>query len=159
AEVQALDNALDAVADLVLAESVHHVAQGDPVRAGATLESVAHGEAPPPRMDIAHTPRTGVGLSHRLGLLLDGRAAGTAWGPSTPRAPAEPYLNAWLAGLLGPSAATATCRVAYLDPTSGQPLLNSQNQPQRLDLTLAQLGVAPIDLVFLPEGQASGQRS
>jgi hypothetical protein len=158
-EVRGLDEVLDAVADLVLAESVHHVAQGNSVRAGAALEAVAHGEAPPPRMEVARTPRTGVGLSHRLGLVFDGTTAGSVWGGSTPRALAEPYLNAWLARLLGPGAPTARCRVEYLDAVTGATLLDPQRQPLRLEPTLADLGLAPIDLVFLPEGQATGQRS
>src|SRR5690606_9289793 len=104
AELDALVDALDAVADLVLAESVHHVAQGNPVRAGATLEAVAHGEAPPPRIDVVRTPRTGIGTTHRLAVLLDATTVAQAWGAQTPRALAEPLLNAWVAQLLGPDA-------------------------------------------------------
>jgi hypothetical protein len=158
-ELIALDDALDAIADLVLAESVHHVAQGNPVRAGATLEAVAHGEAPPPQIDVARTPRTGVGITHRLLTLLDATTAGAAWGGTTPRAQAEPFLNAWIARLLGPAAPTARCRVEYLDPATGNPLLDGQGKPRWLEPTLADLGLAPIDLIHLPEQAGTVQQS
>lgn len=56
AELKRLGEAIDAVADLVLAESVHHVAQGNPVRAGATLEAITRGEAPPLRSSLSGRP-------------------------------------------------------------------------------------------------------
>ena len=149
-ELDALADALDAVADLVLAESVHHVAQGNPVRAGATLEAVAQGEAPPPEIDVARTPRTGIGITHRLAVVIDATRVGTAWGPATPRALAEPYLNAWVAHLLGPDAANARCRVE---------ILAGEGEPAIVEPTLADLGLAPIDLVALPEQDAAPGQS
>jgi hypothetical protein len=149
-ELDVLADILDAVADLVLAESVHHVAQGNPVRAGATLEAVAHGEAPPPDIDVVRTPRTGIGMTHRLVVLLDANSAGAAWGPKTPRALAEPYLNDWVAHLLGPDAPNARCRVE---------LVSGDSDPIVVELTLKDLGLAPIDLVSLPEQDESVGRS
>lgn len=158
-ELDTIEDTLDAVADLVLAESVHHVAQGNPVRAGATLEAVAHGEAPPPQIDVARTPRTGIGITHRLAVLFDATSPGTAWGPASSRALAEPHLNAWIAGLLGPDAPSARCRVEFFDPESGDPLLDNQGAPLYAEPTLADLGLAPIDLVSLPVEEATAQQS
>lgn len=154
-----LEDALDAVADLVLAESVHHVAQGNPVRAGATLEAVAHGEAPPPQIDVARTPRTGIGITHRLAVLMDAARPGAAWGPSTPRALAEPYLNGWAALLLGPDAAGARCRAEFLDPLTGEVLVDGQGRPLAVEPALVELGLAPIDLISLPEQDGTARQS
>ena len=44
-----LDDALDAVADLTLAESVDQLIRGNLLRAGATLDSIARGDTPPTR--------------------------------------------------------------------------------------------------------------
>ena len=67
-----LDDAVDAVSDALLAESVHQAVQGNPTRVASTLDAIAAGEAPPPELDVVRTPRTGIALTHRLVVLLDG---------------------------------------------------------------------------------------
>jgi hypothetical protein len=104
--IKAIDHiadALDAVADLVVAEGVHQLALGNHVRAAAVLTALAEGKAPP-RPEIVDTPRSGTPLSHKVLLPLPLPPGGAPlWSgiPLTPRAAAEPALNAWLAGLLG----------------------------------------------------------
>ncbi|WP_141565873.1 hypothetical protein [Citricoccus sp. CH26A] len=149
-ELDALEDVLDAVADLALAESVHHVAQGNPVRAGATLEAIAQGEAPPPDIEVIRTPRTGIGITHRVLVLMDGSRLGPVWGPSTPRAVAEPYLNAWIAYLLGPQAARARCKVE---------LHSGERAPSTVEVLLEDIGVAPIDLIQRPDQQGTHESS
>src|SRR5205814_1569371 len=112
AQLSALADTVDAVADLLVAESVHQIAQGNPLRAGATLDAIARGEAPPPELEVVRTPRTGVSVTHRVGVLLAPGAPQSAPWPSaaaSPRATAEPALNAWVAGLL-PDPARVRCR-------------------------------------------------
>jgi hypothetical protein len=159
-ELQRLDDNLDAITDLVTAEAVHQVAFGNTLRAGATLEAIAHGEAPPPDMDVVRTPRTGVGLTHRLMIVLQDGGAPTAWGSPSPRARSEPFLNAWAARLLGSGAATASCTVEYLESQTGQPL-QAQGAPMTREVTLGDpaLGLSPLDVVYLPEASAAGQWS
>ena len=65
AEVLALGDAIDAVSDALLAESVHHVVRGNPTRAAATLEALERGAAPPPELEVLRTPRTGTTLTYR----------------------------------------------------------------------------------------------
>ena len=165
-ELKNLDDAVDAMGDLAVAESVHQLVQGNPVRAGATLESIAEGEAPSPELDIIRTPRTGTGITHRIAVAFGAPPTGTpVWGPRTPRAQAEPFLNAWVTQLFGPAAAGAKCRVEYLHPVTGAALMTAGEnpQPQRIEPTLGELSLAlnlaPIDLVYLPEGGSPGQRS
>ena len=54
-----LDDAVDAVSDALLAESVHQAVQGNPTRVASTLDAIAAGEAPPPELEVVRTPRTG----------------------------------------------------------------------------------------------------
>ena len=69
-QLQALDEMVDAVSDVMVAESVYHVVQGNPLRAGATLDAIATGEMPPPELEVVRTPRTGIGLTHRMLVLF-----------------------------------------------------------------------------------------
>ena len=70
AELNTLGDAVDALSDALLAETVHHAVQGDPLRTAATLDAIANGEAPPPELDVISTPRTGAALTHRLVVLF-----------------------------------------------------------------------------------------
>jgi hypothetical protein len=152
AELKELEDAVDAISDLVIAESVHHVAQGNPVRAGATLEAIAEGEAPPPELEVIRTPRTGIAITHRIAVVFSEPPSTPVWGAETPRARAEPFLNAWAAQLLGPAASDATCRVEYRDRATGDVL-------GQKEVYLDDLGLSPIDLLYLPEAEGEAQRS
>ena len=59
-----------AVADLALAEGVHQAVRGNYDRVGSTLEAWSKGTFPP-EPDIIQTPRSGVSLTHRVGLHFD----------------------------------------------------------------------------------------
>src|SRR5262249_22156943 len=82
--LQGLTEALDAVADVTRAESVHQLLRGNPVRAGATLDAIARGDAPPPELDVVATPRSGTAFTHRL-FAVSGGGAVAGW-TITPRA-------------------------------------------------------------------------
>lgn len=151
-ELEALKDAVDAVADLALAESVHHVVQGNHVRAGATLDAIVRGEAPPPELEFIRTSRTGLNHTHRLSVVFNGAPTAVPRATATPRAQAEPVLNAWVARLLGPRVEQAFCEVTYSDPQVSA-------EPQSLHVSLKELGLAPLDLVYLLDGDLGGQQS
>src|SRR4029077_2065153 len=77
AELNALNDAVDAVSDAVVAESVYQAVRGNTSRTASTLDAVARGEAPPPEMEVVRTPRSGVALTHRLVTLFSGDPAAT----------------------------------------------------------------------------------
>jgi hypothetical protein len=107
AELRSVDDSVDALADVLTAESVHHLVQGNPLRAGATVDALSRGEAPPPEPEVVMTPRAGIGLTHRLLVLLDPDgppAEGWRTDGTQLRAKLEPALEAWAARLLGPAA-------------------------------------------------------
>ena len=84
AELRALDDAVDALADLLVAESVHQLVQGNAQRAGATVDALSRGDAQPPDVEVVRTPRAGTAVTHRLLVLADPAAPPPAGRP-TPR--------------------------------------------------------------------------
>ena len=144
--ISRLEDAVDAVADLTLAESVHQLVRGNLTRAGATLDSIARGDTPPAEIELIETPRSGTAQTYRL----VANAAGTApagWN-ATPRAQAEPRLNAWAGNLLGEPSAVRI-RVQFLD-AARKPLTTKE-------LGLDALALAPLDLLSLPEADGIPQ--
>jgi hypothetical protein len=138
--LQTLTDALDSVADLTMAESVHQLLRGNTVRAGATLDAIARGDAPPPEIDVIQTPRSGTAFTHRLFSIAGGSAA-PGWA-NTPRAQAEPRLNAWASALL-PTPASVHARGSFSDNT-GAVLAT-------IEFAVDTLAISPLDLLTLPE--------
>ena len=137
AEVDALLNVHDAIADLALAEGVHQAVQGNFDRASGTLAAYTTGRHPP-EPEVVRTPATGVTLTHRVGLHLEPGLAAPAG--ATPRAIAEPAVNAWLATLL-PGLDEIACRARWQDPVTGT--------AQSLTVTMSDLDLQPLDLLAL----------
>lgn len=94
---------LDALGDVLVAESIHQVAAGRPSRAAATLDALAAGEPAPAELAVLDLPAPGAGLEHRVLVVMPADARATGWA-STPRARLEPALEAWCATVLGPAA-------------------------------------------------------
>jgi hypothetical protein len=154
AQLRALDEMVDAVGDTVVAESVYQIVQGNPLRAGATLDAIAAGDMPPPELEVIRTPRTGIGLTHRLCVLFPVTAgvAPATWPTNTQqvRARAEPLLNAWAATLL-PRPAQVRCRVDIVHPGDSPVAIT--------EVALTILELSPLDALFMAEGQEEAQRS
>jgi hypothetical protein len=135
------------VSDVLLAESIHQVVRGNPLRAAATLESIAGGDVPPPELEVARTPRTGVAVTHRIVTLFSGdphRADGWPDSRTSARASAEPHLDAW-AGHLLCAPARVRCTVQRLDPETGAVV-------EAKELRLDALALSPLDYVHAVEG-------
>jgi hypothetical protein len=154
AELNLLAEAVDAVSDALLAESVHHAVQGNPTRTASTLNAIASGEVTPPQLDVLTTPRTGTALTYRLVTLFSGPPTlPAAWNPPSPsvRATAEPALNAWAAQLLG-DPGKVRCQVEQLDPAGDLVL-------QTKELRLNELSLAPLDFIYAAQGSRDAQPS
>jgi hypothetical protein len=153
-ELAILEDSVDAVSDALLAESVHQIVRGNPLRAAATLEAIAGGETPPPELDVVRTPRTGIAFTHRLVTFCSGGLTLPAEWTSSPnpfRADAEPQLNAWVAKLLG-NPSKVRCVVERLEPETGEVL-------ESKDIRLDQLSLTPLDYVYAAEGGQTGQQA
>ena len=101
AELAALDEAVDALGDALTAEGVFQLVRGNPARAAASVDAIAHGEIQPPELHFSETPRPGTALTHRLVALFSGPAPAPAAGVRAARRAAEPKLDAWLAQMVG----------------------------------------------------------
>ena len=95
AEIDRLGDAIDALGDLMLAESVHQVVGGNYDRARSVLQALGEGEVPP-IPDVAETPRSGRLLVQRIAVHFPDGPGWTGNPPATPRAAAAPRLNHWL---------------------------------------------------------------
>jgi hypothetical protein len=141
-ELANLDRSVDAVADLLLAESVHQTVRGNTMAGAAGLDALAQGTRPPDP-DVARTPVGGTTLTHRVAVLLPSAvpaSSGDGW-PATRsvRAACEPRLDAWMASLL-------RCRVQYAGPGGAT---------QTIDVAFDALGLSATDVVALAPAVAT----
>ena len=153
-ELVALHDAVDSVSDALIAESIHQVVRGNPLRSTNTVESIAGGETPVPELEVVRTPRSGIALTHRVVTLFSGDPVlPPVWAPpAIPfRANAEPHLNAWAAKLLG-NPANVRCVVDRVEPGTGKVL-------ETKELRINQLRLAPLDFIYAIEGAEGGQQA
>jgi hypothetical protein len=139
AQVQRIMNIHDAVADLAMAESVYQVVQGNYDRAAGTLEAFSKGNFPP-TPEVVQTPRSGVILTHRVGLHFEGDLDPNDAGNTTPRSKGEPAINQWLKDYL-PNSDDVFCEVEFFD--------QGINGVRTEQVTQSQLGLLPIDLLYM----------
>lgn len=144
AEIALLADAVDALMDLSTAESVFQLVRGNVGGAVASLDALANGVRPPDP-EIARSTRGGVGLTHRVPLILAGDSAPAlpnGWPALTKLGAAEPFLNAWAGKLLGdPRTVSATVTVQIDATTTSDQVVS-----------LAQLNLNPLDLVVIARG-------
>lgn len=140
----ALEHDVDAVADLLLAETVHQTVQGKIERAAGTLAALAGGGAVP-EPEVVSTPRRGTSVTHRAAIVLGapGSDPAMATWTETPRTRAEPRLAIWAALRLG-AASAVQARVTYPAPTEADP-----DARGTAIVTLAQLGLGPLDALAM----------
>jgi hypothetical protein len=146
-----LDDTVDAVSDVGVAEAVYQAMRGNPVRTGGTFDGLSQAQQMP-NPQVAVTPRGGTDHIQRVCALLAGppaRAAAWAAIPATPRSLAEPWLDAWVSELLpDPSAveATVTYTVAPAAPITAT-------------VRLSDLRSGPLDVLAMSRTNTQGGRS
>lgn len=138
AEVARIADINDAVADLAMAESVYQVVRGNYDRAASTLDAYSKGNFPP-IPEVVQTPRSGVTLTHRVGIHLRAGLDPDDAANATPRAKGEPAVNAFLEARL-PATDTIFCLVDISDAGPAG--------DRTIELTAADLGLLPIDLLY-----------
>ncbi|GAB3945953.1 hypothetical protein GCM10028805_15880 [Spirosoma harenae] len=137
AELDRLTNALDAVADLSLSESVFQAVHGNYDRAGGMMQAISEGKMPAPP-EIVDTPRSGISITHRVAVCLQTEGISDhhpAWnGGASPRSKANPFVNHWLGERLPkPESIQFHYQAGSVDDT----------------LSLAQFSIQPLDLVLM----------
>ncbi|MEU8679431.1 hypothetical protein [Streptomyces sp. NPDC048560] len=132
-----LVDALDAVSDLLLAESVHQLVGGNPMRAGLAADTLGSGQHVPDRFDVLRTPHRGRAVTHRIAAVLPAAPSRPAgWGADL-FSELEPRVDAWAAGLLGPAAAWKLAGTVKEGPVS-----------RPFDVTLERIGFSALGLVL-----------
>jgi hypothetical protein len=105
AQLDALTDAVDAIGDALVAESVYQTVRGNRPAAAAALDAAAHPAGPPPELQMIRSPSSGVAVTHRLAVLMPATVPSRLSWPTDPhteaRSAAEPRLNAWADALLG----------------------------------------------------------
>ncbi|MBB5717064.1 hypothetical protein [Sphingomonas aerophila] len=144
--IRGLESSVDTVADLLLAESVHQLAQGNLPRASATMDAAGRGDVAPPEPDVVSSLRGGQPVSHSL--IIIGRDGG--WNPAAPRARVAPGLEGWAAERLGDPA-----RIVIGFAENGEPIRLATGSIAALDLVALSddsdsvvrrcIGIAPFD--------------
>ncbi|MEZ4684675.1 MAG: hypothetical protein R3B47_00955 [Bacteroidia bacterium] len=132
--IEQLDQHLDAISDLLSAESVFQVAKGDLDKAAATLKMLSNDkEIGIP--EIVDSPKGGQPLAHLVGIQFDLEKEKLDWDRfSTPRSLMNPGLNRWLIKQL---------------PYSGKVIINVKINEEIRRVSLRNLYLQPIDLLAL----------
>jgi hypothetical protein len=150
--LQDLADALDAVGDLVLAESVHQLVGGNPIRAGLTADTLGRGEDVPDTFHVLRTPRRARALTHRVAALLPTAPVGPTGWPADPVATLQPAVEAWVAHLLGPAAGWTLTGVLGghgQDPGGDQDRgPDEQGNGQAFDITADRIGLGALSTVL-----------
>jgi hypothetical protein len=137
---QALDLA-DSVSDLLMAEGVYQIAQGNFERAGAAT-AIIDKQSLPIEPQVNLTPRGGASYTQRMALLCP--APQGNW-PEDRRSRTEPALNAWLAQMLG----EPTRYQFSAHAIRGVDADNKLNiDPVPVTVGLSELGLSPLSAVL-----------
>jgi len=142
-EMNRLEDSLDAIGDVSLAEGVYQVVGGNYERATGILQAITEGKNPP-EIQVTNTPRSGKSITHRVLITFDTSDI-TGWHSSlTPRAAANPQLNAWL-------------RTILPDPKDVQWMVTADLLANPI-ISLDDLGLEPLDVVLMV-GEKLGNQS
>ncbi len=144
-ELDLLVNALDAVNDLFFAESVFQGAQGK-YEHMAAIHDAAAGAGPIPEIQSMRTPQSCISHSHRMSVLFNDLAV-----PSIidSREKAEPLLNDWASRVLG-NLSDIKCMAK---------IQLSGLEPQEVVTSLGDLGISPLDFIYMATTPPSGEES
>jgi hypothetical protein len=135
-----LSDDLASITDLSISETIYQIVRGNPERAGSILDAIQSG-AQIPEPQVVSTPRTGLAVTHRVLTVGGGdpkSPPSSPWGAKTPRALAEPWLEAWLGSIL-PSAQSIAFVCEYTDPNKS------------IYMTVSDLGLGALDLLAMAD--------
>ena len=96
-----LDDTVDATGDVLLAEAVHHLVGGSPLRAGLTVDALGKGTPPPSQLDAISTPTAALTVSHTVALAVAIPDPADSWPTTGARATLDPAAEALASWTLG----------------------------------------------------------
>jgi hypothetical protein len=144
-----LESALDALRDVLTAESAYQLSLGNFDRAAAVMQAISGGNLPVELGVINSSRGTNLGFTNRVTLQFDPAVSANPWAgiPMTRRARTEPAFNNWVGTMIG-DPATIKCRASAVD-ADGNPLLDGGGNPIESFVSLADLQVQALDFVYL----------
>lgn len=144
-EISRLEESLDGLSDLLMAEGVFQMARGNPDRSAAALKVLNDGGMMD-NPEIIDTPRSGFNFMQRVAVLSNAGSGAPGWpnNPS-PLSQVQAALNHWLARQLP---APAQCGGSVLLPNG-----------ESFFWSLDQLGIQPLDLVLTLSKADPAQRN
>lgn len=152
-----LEADIDAVSDLLIAEGVHQLGQRNLARASGSLDALARGESLPDPA-LVEVPRSDVGATHRLNVLLD--PAPMPENSDHLRQVGEPTIDAWAEQVL-PEHDRVGCQATYRWPGSeAWADQHDEPHPPTREVTLGELDLCGLDIVELgrnPEGAGGSE--
>jgi hypothetical protein len=161
--IKGLIDQLDAVSDLLVAESVHQLVGGN-VDGSAAAMATLDKQTRPPEPRVVETPHSTRGYTQRVVAVMQSANAG-AWAPLNDLpAQVEPRLNAWIARWLGDPAqyvfaARLLQRVDTGDTYDGRPVFRWDALGNALTASIDELGLSPLSLMLGSEPQQQGGQS
>ncbi|HEY7375375.1 MAG TPA: hypothetical protein VIF57_24670, partial [Polyangia bacterium] len=117
-EIKVVEDLVDRVADLAVAESVYQMTRGNVSSAVGHMDALSRGRTPA-QPEMSMSPRTGPGVAHRVALVFPEGSGSEApnWPTDlTPRATVERTLDRWVSRVLGDPKDVA-CAVTLADPS------------------------------------------
>jgi hypothetical protein len=148
-EKRNIEDSLDALRDLLTAESAYQLALGNFDRAAAVTQAIANGQMPV-EIDVINSSRgTAIGFTTRVTMHFDPALAANPW-PGvvmTARALVEPSINHWIGRLLG-DPVEIRCAVRAVDE-HGVTLTDGGGTPIEGIVSLRDLVMQPLDFVYL----------
>ena len=149
--IQGLIDQLDAVSDLLVAESVHQLVGGN-VDGSAAAMAALDKQTRPPEPRVVDTPHSTRGYTQRVVAVMQSANAG-AWALLNDLpAQVEPRLNAWIARWLGDPAryvfgARVLERVDTGEKYDGRTVFRWDDKQSPLSASIDELGLSPLSLI------------
>jgi hypothetical protein len=140
-EVERLINITDAIADVATAEGIHQAVQANDERAAGTSETYSKGNFPQ-SPEVIKTPRTGIGITNRVGIHLENNVPPSS---TNPRVLAEPSLNKFVEHNF-PVLSNIACKVVYKLPSYKK---GTAHAASSVKLSLDNLGLTALDLLYM----------
>lgn len=145
-EKDKLSDTLDAVKDLLSAESIYQLVRGNFERCSALVNAVKDAIIPP-ELEVIHTPRgSQFTFTNRVTIHFESldalNIANNPWKTiaMTPRAKMEAGMNKWIGKILGDPD-----KIIYMVSS----LDNMENELEKEVMTVEQLDIQPIDIVYI----------
>jgi hypothetical protein len=153
-EADRLEQILDALSDLGVAEGVFHTVQGNTVKAKAVMSAISNGKAIADP-DVIKTPRTGTVVQNRIALNIpallwneESYSSGSSFDGynHTPLSRANLSLNHWLKTFIG-------------DPRNVRCKVTADGISTPIEVRLSELGLQPVDLLRAMNGKLKNDDS